>query len=391
MIGPLRPVALVVVAVLAAGCAIAPSPSGPPSEAPHASPSIGSPAPGDTLSGEPPDGWQRVRLDDAIGAATFSDIVAGPNGFLAAGGGGPIGKTAIILQTIDGRDWSREAIDGSFAAPSALLTVGARVFAVGGNQTDRCAHPAALATWAREAAGTWQEAPFDPVLCAGPGNATLLEFDSHVVLLGAGAGDVPFYLTSVDGLRWAAAGRDPFGDVYPHAVVAHGPDLWLFGTAPDGQPVVVHRSAGGPFEAMGAVPGLGADASILDAVWFDDGPLAIVAAHGAAGLLERDGVGPWIISSAEGLPADHVSRIDVIGDHLIALGGTEQAVPEAWTSADGSVWTPVTLPHAGREGTVINSVAVIGGTAVLVGQVPSPDGTGAIGAIWTGPADLLAP
>jgi hypothetical protein len=389
MIGTSRRAAIMVIALLVAGCVSAPPPSPPRTTTPAGSPSVESSAPSPAPD-DPAAGWQLARLDDPDAAAAFSDVIAGPDGFLVAGGGGPIGKTAVALSSADGQTWSREAIDGSFAAPSSLLTVGALVFAVGGGESARCAHPAALATWARDAAGAWHEAPFDQQFCVGPGNATLLEFDNHVALLGAGVGDVPFFLTSADGLQWVAAGRDPFGEVYPHAVVAHGPDLWLFGTALDGQPVVVHRSPGGPFEAMVAIPGLGADASILAAVWFGDGPLAVVAADGAAGILVRDG-DAWIISSADGLAADQVSRIEVVDDHLVALGSTEEGIPRAWASADGSVWTPVPLPDEARPGTTLSAIAVIDGTAVLVGQVQSVDGTGAVGAIWTGPASLLAP
>jgi hypothetical protein len=75
----------------------------------------------------------------------------------------------------------------------------------------------------------------------------------------------------------------------------------------------------------------------------------------------------------------------------VALGGTEVGDPEAWTSADGIDWTPVPLPVEAQRGTGLTGVAVIGGTAVLIGQVNAPGGVGAIGAIWTGPARLLAP
>jgi hypothetical protein len=393
MIDISRRAAALVIALLAVGCVTAPPPSPPPASSPRttapASPSVASSTPS-AAPDDPAGGWQFARLVDPEAAGAFSDVVAGPDGFLVAGGGGPIGQTAVALSSIDGQMWSREAINGSFAAPSSLLTVGALVFAVGGGESARCAHPASLATWARDAAGAWHEAPFDQQFCAGPGNATLLEFDGQLVLLGAGVGDVPFYLTSQDGLRWAAAGRDPFGNVYPQAALAHGLDLWVFGSAPDGHPVVIHRLAGQPFAPPVVIPGLAADVSVIGAVWLDDGLLAFVSAGGAAGILRPDG-DAWVVASAEGLPADHVARIEVVGGHLVALGGTEAGIPEAWTSLDGSVWRPITLPADAGPGTTLRGIAVVSGTVALVGQVEAPDGTGAVGAIWTGPAGLIAP
>jgi hypothetical protein len=154
---------------------------------------------------------------------------------------------------------------------------------------------------------------------------------------------------------------------------------------------VVHRSAGKPFERPVALPGLGSDASIRAALWLGDGPLVVALAGPAIGILRPDGGGSWTSAPATGLPADQVAGIRVVDGHLVALGGTEAGDPEAWTSADGSVWKPVPLPADALQGTGLTGVAVLGGTAVLIGQVNAPGGVGAIGAIWTGPARLLAP
>ena len=334
--------------------------------------------------------WRRVDLAGLDVAAVFSDVVPGPDGFLVAGGGGPVGTTPIVLNSIDGQTWSSESIKGSFASPSGLLTVGARVFAVGGGQTSKCAHPSALTTWARDFIGTWSEAPFDNAFCNGPGNTTLFEFDRHVVLAGSGVGDQSFYLTSEDGLHWTDTGPNPFGDIYPQAILAFDRDLWIFGSAPIGTPVVVHRTAGMPFGRPVALPDLRSDASIRAAVWLDGGPLVVVSSGPAIGIVRPDGAGSWATVRAAGLPADQVSWIRVVNDHLVALGGTEAGVPEAWTSADGSDWKPVSLPEEAGPGTSLTAVTA-GGRAVLVGQVEAANGAGAIGAIWTGPAGLLAP
>jgi hypothetical protein len=372
------------IAILVGGCVTGPAPSAPIGS-PIASSTSGAPA---TI--DPAQGWQLASLPDANTAVMFNDVVAGPDGFLVAGGGGPIGNSAIVLSSHDGQSWSNEAISGSFAAPSGLVVVGASVFAVGGGETNRCAHPAALTAWARDLSGDWHEAPFDDVFCAGLGNTTMFEFDRHVVLAGAGTGDQPFYMTSEDGLRWADTGPNPFGDIYPHAILAWDKDLWIFGSAPNGAPVVVHRIAGKPFEPPAAIPGLGPDASIIAAVWLD-APVLVASVGGASGIMRTDATGNWVGVPAVGLPRDQVARIEVVDGHLVALGGTENGLPEAWTSADGAQWRPVVLPDQALTGSAFTSVAVIGGTAVLVGQMEAPNGAGAIGAIWTGPASLLAP
>jgi hypothetical protein len=394
MIGGRRPAAVLAIALLATGCVTAtpPIPSVPPVSRPSASAPAGESAiPSRAATSDPTGEWRLADLAGLDVAATFSDAVAGPDGFLVAGAGGPVGTTPIVLHSIDGQTWSSEAIKGSFAAPSGLIAVGARAFAVGGGQTSRCAHPAALTTWARDVGGSWREAPFDNVFCNGPGNSSLFEFDRHVVLAGAGVGDQLFYLASEDGLHWTDAGPNPFGDVYPQAILAFDQDLWIFGSAPDGIPVIVHRTAGKPFEQPAAIPGLGPDASIRAAVWLGEGPVVVASAGQAMGILRPDGAGSWASVPAVGLPADQVSAIQVVDGHLVALGGTETGLPEAWSSADGSDWTPLSLPGEAQSGTTLSGVAIMRGTAVLVGQVEAPNGPGAIGAIWTGPAQRLAP
>jgi hypothetical protein len=386
MIAGRVPAPAFVIAFLVGACVTGPTPSGPP---------VGSPIASSTsdviATTDPAEGWQLASLPDPNTAVMFSDVAAGPDGFLVAGGGGPVGNTAIVLNSEDGQTWSSEAISGSFAAPFGLNAVGARVFAVGGGETNRCAHPAALTTWAREVSGRWQEAPFDDVFCAGLGNATLFAFDRHVVLAGAGTGDQSFYMTSEDGLRWADAGPNPFGDIYPHSFLAWDKDLWIFGSAPNGAPVVVHRSAGKPFDLPARLPGFGVDGSIIAAVWLDNGPVVVASIGGVAGVLRPDGSGSWVGVPGVGLPPDQVARIAVVDGHLVALGGTDDGLPELWASTDGAQWMSVVLPEQALTGSAFSGVAVIGGTAVLVGQRDALNGTGAVGAIWTGPASLLAP
>jgi hypothetical protein len=404
MIDARRPTAILAIAMLVGGCVVGPAPTGSPPPAPGRSapppsssvapaiPASDSASPSAAATPELTGEWQLASLPDPDAPAViFTDVVPGPDGFLVAGGGGPVGADPIVLNSFDGQDWSREAITGTFASPSGLRTVGARVFAFGVGQTNRCAHPVALTTWARDFGGSWREAPFADPFCNGSTNSNLFEFDRHVVLAGAGAGDQAYYLTSEDGLHWTDAGPNPFGDVYPEAILDFDQDLWVFGSEPDGTPVVVHRTAGKPFEKPAALPGLGSDASIRAAVWLGGGPVVVASAGPAIGILRPDGAGSWTSTPASGLPGDQVAGIHVVDGHLVALGGTEAGDPEAWASVDGTDWKPVPLPAEAQQGTGLTGVAVLGSTAVLIGQVNAPGGVGAIGAIWTGPARLLAP
>jgi hypothetical protein len=397
MIDARRPTAILAIAMLVGGCVVGPAPTGspPPTSSPSAAPAIPSgesASPSAAATPEPTGAWQMAGLPDPDAPAViFTDVVTGPDGFLVAGGGGPVGADPIILNSFDGRDWSREAITSTFASPSGLLTVGAHVFGVGVGQTNTCAHPVALTTWARDVGGSWREAPFDDPFCNGSTNSNLFEFDRHLVLAGAGAGDQSFYMTSEDGLHWTDAGPNPFGDVYPESILAFDRDLWIFGSVPDGTPVGVHRIAGKPFERPAALPGLGSDASIRAAFWLDGGPLVVASVGPAVGILRPDGAGSWTSTPASGLPADQVAGIQVVDGHLVALGGTEAGDPEAWASVDGTDWKPVPLPAEAQQGTGLTGVAGLGGTAVLIGQVNAPGGVGAVGAIWSGPARLLAP
>ncbi|MBA2382127.1 MAG: hypothetical protein H0V73_08455 [Chloroflexi bacterium] len=332
--------------------------------------------------------WQLVPLGDRPVAATLTDVVAVPDGFLAAGAGGRAGELPVILHSTDGFAWDREGITSRQGmAPVRLALIGNRVVAVGGGQTDRCGHPSALDTWAREVSGTWQEAVFDPAFCVGQGNANLLAGrGGTVVLLGAGSGDVVYLMTSDSGLQWASV-PNPFGGLYPQGAVSDGTRIWVFGAGPLDCRACV---ASGDSETF-APPqdlGLGPDAAIVGAALFDGRPLAIAVRGQAVGLVRLGTDGAWEVTEVAGLDGTAVARIEAVDGHLVALGGDETGAALAWVSADGSSWRPMTLPGA-QIGTTLMGAAAHDGIAVIVGQVT--DGDGGIAAVWTGSAALLAP
>lgn len=362
--------------VALAACSPAPAPTTGPSGSPIAT--------------DPATGWRFAALAGVAVPRMFSDIIVTSNGFLVDGGAGQVGEKPIALHSTDGEAWTVEPIASDWTSPGDLLRWGDKVVAVGGGQSARCAHPSALDTWVRAADGTWAEAPWDERFCVGAGTTTLLVHRGQPFLIGAGSGDVSYLMSSDDGLHWVLHQR-PFGDVYPHTAVSDGSTMWVFGAGPDGRPVVTRSADGQTFDPPLAIAGLGPDASVEDALMLG-GQLVVVATTGpAVGILRSDGSGSWQAEPAAGLRGDQIARVVVAGNRLVALGNDENGMPLAWTSADGTDWTPLPLPAEAGNGTTFSGLAVFNGTAVLVGQVTAPDGNSAVGAIWVGSSVLLEP
>jgi hypothetical protein len=321
--------------------------------------------------------------------ATLTDVIAVNDGFLAAGAGGQVGQLPVIRHSTDGLVWDAEDItsrDGM--APGRMTLIGNRVVAVGGGETDRCGHPSALDTWARDATGTWAEATFDPAFCVGTGNVNLLAGrGGTVVLLGAGSGDVVYLMTSDSGLAWAGVPK-PFSGVYPHVAVSNGTRIWVFGSAPAGQPVVSISADSETFGAPEPLPGLGSETSIVGAALLDGRPIAIATRGQAVGVVRLIADGTWDVTEASGIVGTAIARIVLVDGHLVALGGDETGTPLAWASADGTSWRPMALPQV-QLGTTLQGVAVHDGIAVIVGQVSAGDH--GVAAVWRGSPALLAP
>jgi len=95
-------------------------------------------------------------------------------------------------------------------------------------------------------------------------------------------------------------------------------------------------------------------------------------------------------------PADLLQALDsaqreglvVVEGGLVALGGGESG-PRLLASADGTSWRDLQPPAGSDATTTLTGALVTNGRAFLTGQTEV--GGRAIGAIWTGPATLLAP
>jgi hypothetical protein len=320
----------------------------------------------------------------------FADVVSSPAGFLVVGAAGPAGQQPVVLRSADGQAWASEAIDSGFASPASLVSWGDRAVAMGGGETDRCAHPSALDTWSRAADGTWTEAPFDQDFCVGAATTTLLIHDDHPFLIGAGSGDISYVMTSDDGRHWTLR-QQPFNGVYPVAAATDGSTIWVFGYRGDGRAATLSSPDGNSFGAAAPLPILGPETAVLDAVSFR-GKLVVVTTSGPnVGILRPEAGGGWQVEPAAGIPGDQVGGIVVVGDRLVAIGGDENGTPLAWSSADGTSWSPVRLPAEAGTGATITGIAESNGVAVLVGQALAPDGNSAVGAIWVGSSTLLEP
>ncbi|MGZ8515687.1 MAG: hypothetical protein ACXWXA_11680, partial [Candidatus Limnocylindrales bacterium] len=356
---------LVLAAIVGAGCVVSVAPS--------------------TSQGS---GWQLITDGDAGSAASFSAVIATTGGFLAAGWG-PFGNSPVVLDSSDGRTWTAAAIEARSGGPAVLVPWGEKVLGFAGDEEGRCAHPSAIETWVRDVNGVWAEAPFDPLFCAGAGNGSLLVHAGHPLLIGAGNGDVPYDLTSDDGLHWVDHPH-AFGDnFYPQAVASDGAWVWLFGSADDGSPVVTRSADGVTWEPPSPLAVIGRDGAVQSAVVVD-GRLKVfaISAAGTLGVLEPAVGGGWVSAPTDGIRGDQLARVQVVDHHLLATGADENGVPLAWVSADGTTWSPMRMPaEAGNEAS-LTGVAVANGVAILVGQVVI-DGRG-VGAIWIGSPDLLA-
>ena len=336
--------------------------------------------------------WTLVDLPDAAGVAAIADVVALPDAVVAVGAGGAAGRRGIAWASGDGDTWTSGPLPGTASSIGRSTAWGDRVLTLGEGDGD-CAHPSVTKIWIRDAAGDWRAAPFDPLLCAG-GIAQAAVAGDHAVILGTGAGDVAFAWSSDDGLTWTDR-SGPFEGRLPQGVAADGTGFIAFGVGP-GSAWSARSADGTAWDEPVPLAGLAEGAIIGNPVVLGDEVVVFVGdPSGAIGMLRPDGSGGWRSELTNGLTRETLSRIVAVGDGLVALGGGDTG-PAAWISADGISWRPLALPAEATESGVdgaLNGAAIVDGRAYLVGQVADQGGaaTGAHGALWSGPAELLQP
>jgi hypothetical protein len=391
------------VTVVVAGCGAAEGTAVPTATRTHAAPSVEptqAAAPSSSLAGATPSAtladvaWKLVELPGAAGSGAVADIVALPETVVAVAAGGAAGEDGIAWSSSDGgATWASESVPGTTSRVGRSIGWGDRVLALGEGDGD-CAHPAVTRIWIRDASGGWKAAPFDPLMCAG-GIAQAAATGDNAVIVGTGAGDVGFVWSSDDGLTWTDRSA-AFEGRLPQGVAADRSGFIAFGVGPFPGPAWSSRSVdGSTWQEPVPLPGL-AEGAIIGQPVVVDGEVAVFVGdpNGAIGMLRPDGSGGWRSALTSGLTRDTLARIVPVGDGLVALGG-DASGPMAWISDDGVAWRPLGLPAEATEGGVnaaINGVAIVDGRAYLVGQVADgTTGSGAVGAVWTGPAELLQP
>ncbi|MDQ2965997.1 MAG: hypothetical protein M3R57_09135 [Chloroflexota bacterium] len=366
-------------AVLLAAVVLVATACGSPQPPPATPPTSSAPA-GPSLSAL--EGWQQIELSLDNPQVRLTTLVAAGAGFVAAGGS-PQG--ALAWSSADGEAWVQETVPGGMRFPTEAVSWGDRVLLVGGAEEARCAHPAAIDTWVRDAAGQWSHAPFQEIFCAG-GSAEVAVAGGLAVIVGAGAGDQAYTWSSGDGLHWVDHPGVFDGIGLPSGVLATAAGFVALGWSEQG-PWFERTVDGGTWRDHAKLPGPTQGRPLGAAVI---GTRLVVFLGDPAGPVRRlssEEPSTWTVDRAEGLVSSSLIRIEAIPGGLVAIGGEEQG-PALWVSGDGVAWRRVTLPQ-GAVGGYIAGVAVGQGRAVILGGVSTPAGD-IVPAGWVGPASLLA-
>ena len=332
------------------------------------------------------DPWVLRRLGDAAAPEEYDAVAATDAGFVVAGSSGPAAERPVALSSGDGVVWSREDVPSRAMHPVRLSAWGDRLLAIGEGSSNRCAHPGGeFDTLVRSAVGRWTEAPFTQSFCAGSGSgATVAFMDGRPWLALDGVADVPFLADSGDGLEWKDR-SGLAGDLFIDSLIADANGLWLFGRAGDGSPVLRHSTDGSTWTTTFL-----AGAGEIVGAFVIDGHVGALASNGERTvLLRRAEDDTWQATPVDGLPRETLVRLVTADDRVVAIGSRDDGTVDLWATHDGSSWVPVDIPDGLEPGSSLVDVAIRAETAVLVGQVPAPDGTVAVGAIWSAPAALL--
>jgi hypothetical protein len=280
--------------------------------------------------------WQRVELphgDDAFlaaVAATAHDVVIV--------GGRAMAPAAWASH--DGGAWMFEQLGPEDAFPGSAVAFGDHLLAVGGNETNRCAHPFATFFWVRDAKGRWKNAPFNKLFCAG-GSGVVAVSGGRLAMLGAGTGDVPFSWFSDDGLTWVPSPIRQ--DVYPRALASVGDGFaalgtfgdasWWFGRSDRGERWTIAPFGNAPFETQAI--GL-ADGGLGFIAWFAD-------AAGMVAAFTSDTGDQWLPTEIKGLSDVETERVVRTAAGYVAFGHAADG-PRVLVSRDGGTWRRISGP-----------------------------------------------
>lgn len=329
-------------------------------------------------------GWQEVAIPAADPNVRYTTATASSSGFVVAG---DYGIRPAAWSSPDGETWAEESIPGDMRTPRTAISWGDQVLVVGaGEFGGECARGSATNTWARDMGGTWTQAPFQGLFCAGA--ISVAAAGAIAVIVGAGGGDEAFSWTSNDGLRWADHPGEFGAGRLPSTVVASGAGFGAMGVSAQG--AWASRSPDGADWAEPArLPGPN-DARPLGASILGGRLVALLAApNDTFGVAwSEDGLS-WAAEPVAGLAGNHLVSVEPFEAGLVAHGDDDALEGAAWVSADGRAWRRVALPTA-ETGGYVTDFAVGHGRVVLLGGIKGADGISRLAA-WVGPASLLAP
>lgn len=333
---------------------------------------------------EPVGEW--TRIDPSGFAGFFIDVATTPSGLVIAGWGGEAGDIALSWDSPDGTAWQVDQMPGDGRVPGLVIPWVDRVVAVGLGQSGRCAHPAAIDTWLRGADGAWEEAPWDPIFCAG-GTPSAAVAQDHILVAGTGTGDVPYLWVSNDGLRWTDIPLPRDLGVLRAVASIGGTDV-LMGRNLDGG-IWFSISPNGTTWSVPAALAAPAETDVMAILPLDGGFVAMVRdGSGAVGAYRSDDGVTWEAAEAVGLDANQVVRFVAVEGALVALGGNEFG-PAMWVSADGTSWRATVVPGDVGKNATLRGIAVRQGRVYVVGQAEVD--LEAIAGAWAGPAGLITP
>jgi hypothetical protein len=361
----------VVLLVALGGCGTAPAPT------PSPEPSVGISLP--ELAG-----WQQVAIPAADPNVRYTTVTASSSGFVAAG---DYGVRPAAWSSPDGETWTEESIPGDMRTPATAIRWGDRVLVVGSGEIGgECARGPATNTWVRDIGGTWTQAPFQGLFCAG-GGPSVAAAGRIAVIVGPGRRRGLSW-TSNDGLRWADHAGEFEGGRLPYAVLASGTDFAAAGASPRG--AWVSRSPDGAEWTEPVRLPAPDDARPLGAT-IVGGTIVVMLAipSGPVGVAWSEDGQSWTAEPVAGLAGDHLVSVEAFDGGLVAHGDDAAREGAAWVSADGRAWRRVALPTA-RTGGYGTDFAVGHGRVVLLGGIKGADGISRIAA-WVGPASLVAP
>lgn len=359
-----------VVLVALAGCGTAPAPTPPEASGGLSLPELA--------------GWQQVAIPAADPNVRYTTVTASSSGFVVAG---DYGVRPAAWSSPDGEAWIEESIPGDMRIPATAIRWGDRVLVVGdGEFGPGCARGHAVDTWVRDAGGSWTEAPFQGLFCAGGRPPAVA--DELAVVVGSGAGDVAYAWTSNDGLTWADHPGEFGAGRLPSTVLASGAGFVAMGVSVQG--AWASRSPDGADWTEPVRLPAPNDARPLGGSTLG-GKLVVVLAtpNDAVGAASSDDGLAWAAEPVAAFAGDHLVSVEAFEGGLVAHGDDEALEGAAWVSADGRAWRRVALPTA-ETGGYVTDFAVGHGRVVLLGGIKGADGISRLAA-WVGPGSLLAP